>query len=275
MAGVSESYLDWLASIGADDGRPGFAGERRGGQDITVPRRTRGKAQKTLEQIAACIKILASIQPASVRAVCYQLFIQKLISDMSKPNTGRIGRQLVFARENGLIPWSWIVDETREAECVAQWDDPEQFALVVQRSYRRDRWAQQPRRLEVWSEKGTVRGTLAPVLDEFGITFRVMHGYSSATVVNQVAEETRDLENPLLVLYAGDWDCSGLHMSEEDLPKRLAKYGGSVEIQRVALNQGDVANRDLPSFDAVTKRKGVDPPLSLESMSYARVGGCI
>jgi hypothetical protein len=97
-----------------------------------------------------------------------------------------------------------------------------------------------------------VRGTLAPVLDEFGITFRVMHGYSSATVVNQVAEETRDLENPLLVLYAGDWDCSGLHMSEEDLPKRLAKYGGSVEIQRVALNQGDVANRDLPSFDAVT-----------------------
>lgn len=218
-------------------------------------RRTRGKAQKTLEQIASCIKILSEIQPASVRAVCYQLFIQKLISDMSKANTGRVGRQLVYARENGIIPWAWIVDETREAERVAQWDDPEQYARVVQVSYRRDRWAQQPQRIEVWSEKGTVRGTLAPVLDKYGVTFRVMHGYSSATVVNQVAEETRDSENPLLVLYVGDWDCSGLHMSEEDLPKRLSRYGGSVEIQRVALNEDDVASRDLPSFDAITKRK--------------------
>jgi hypothetical protein len=51
-----------------------------------------------------------------------------------------------------------------------------------------------------------------------------------------VADETRDSENPLLVLYVGDWDPSGMHMSEVDLPKRLAEYGGSVEIQRMALN---------------------------------------
>lgn len=222
---------------------------------MTALRRTRGKAAKSLRLIAASIEILAEIQPASVRAVCYQLFIKALLADMGKSCTSGVSKQLVYARENGIIPWSWIVDETREAERVPQWDDPERFALVVQRSYRRDRWAQQPQRIEVWSEKGTVRGTLAPVLDKYGITFRVMHGYSSATVVNQVAEETRDSENPLLVLYAGDWDCSGLHMSEKDLPKRLSRYGGSVEIQRVALNQDDVANRDLPSFDAITKRK--------------------
>jgi hypothetical protein len=173
---------------------------------------------------------------------------------MCNPNTGRIGRQLVFARENGLIPWSWIVDETREAECVAQWDDPEQFALVVQRSYRRDRWAQQPRRLEVWSEKGTVRGTLTPVLDKYGVTFRVMHGFSSATAAHDVAEEAFDTENPLLVLYVGDWDPSALCMSEQDLPKRMRRYGGSVEIQRVALIEVDLGS--LPSFDAIYKGKG-------------------
>ena len=100
-----------------------------------------------------------------------------------------------------------------------------------------------------------MRGTLAPVLDKYGVTFRVMHGYSSATVVNQVADATRDSENPLLVLYVGDWDPSGMHMSEVDLPKRLAEYGGSVEIQRVALNEEDIANRGLPSFDAITKTK--------------------
>jgi hypothetical protein len=61
-------------------------------------------------------------------------------------------------------------------------------------------------------------------------------GMDCRTVLNQVADETRDSENPLLVLYVGDWDPSGMHMSEVDLPKRLAEYGGSVEIQRMALN---------------------------------------
>jgi len=157
----------------------------------------------------------------------------RLIPDMSKASTARVSKQLVYARETGCIPWAWIVDETREPERVPSWDAPEQFARVVQHSYRRDRWAQQPRRVEVWSEKGTVRGTLAPVLDKYGVTFRVMHGFSSATAAHDVAEEAFDTENPLLVLYVGDWDPSGLCMSEQDLPKRMHKYGGSVETECV------------------------------------------
>jgi hypothetical protein len=53
------------------------------------------------------------------------------------------------------------------------------------RSYRREYWNQQPVRVEVWSEKGTVRGVLQPVRDEFGIAFRVVHG-PSATIVHDV-----------------------------------------------------------------------------------------
>jgi hypothetical protein len=128
-----------------------------GAEAMSALRRTRGLAHRTLQQIESSTRILREIQPASVRAVAYQLFIQKLIEDMSTSSTARVSRQLVFARENRIIPWSWIIDETREAERVAQWDDPEQFAGVVQRSYRRDYWTQQPRRVEVWSEKGTVR----------------------------------------------------------------------------------------------------------------------
>jgi hypothetical protein len=40
-----------------------------------------------------------------------------------------------------------------------------------------------PDRVEVWSEKGTVRGVLDPVLKEYGVGFRVMHGFGSATSV--------------------------------------------------------------------------------------------
>jgi hypothetical protein len=71
---------------------------------MTVPRRTRGKAAKSLKLIESSIEILAEIQPAGVRAVCYQLFNKKLILDMGKSCTSRVGKQLVYARETGSIP---------------------------------------------------------------------------------------------------------------------------------------------------------------------------
>ena len=59
----------------------------------------------------------------------------------------------------------------------------------------------------------------APVLDDYGLGFRVMHGFSSATVVHDIADDYDD--RPLTALYVGDWDPSGLYMSERDLPDRL------------------------------------------------------
>jgi hypothetical protein len=215
----------------------------------------RGKAQKSLDLIEASRVILAEIQPATVRAICYRLFVAGLIDSMAKTNTNGVSRQLVYAREWGLIPWEWVVDETREAERQPTWADPDAFAAVVRRSYRRDRWTQQAWRVEVWSEKGTVRGTLAPVLREYGVTFRVMHGYGSATTVYDVARESQSDPRPLLALYAGDWDPSGLDMSERDLPTRLAAYGGVLDLRRVALTRGDVADPRLPSFAVEDKRK--------------------
>ena len=63
------------------------------------------------------------------------------------------------------------------------------YARCVALSYRRDFWNQQPVRVEVWSEKGTVRGVLVPVLDHYAVGFRVMHGFSSGTVVHNIAED--------------------------------------------------------------------------------------
>ena len=74
------------------------------------------------------------------------------------------------------------------------------------RDFRRDRWQYQQARVEVWSEKGTVRGTLAPVLYEYGVTLRVFHGYSSATSVREIAMEHQSVEKPPIAIYVGDYD---------------------------------------------------------------------
>lgn len=215
--------------------------------------RGRGKSSKTLALIDAMHDILREIEPATVRSVCYRLFVDGWIDSMAVKNTGKVSKHLVWARENGIIPWGWVVDEHRRPESIASWDDPATLIAAAARQYRKDYWANQPEWIEIWSEKGTVRGTLEPVLQEFGVTLRVMHGYGSATVLNEVARETQD--RALTVLYIGDWDPSGLNMSEVDIPQRLERYQGLATIRRVALTQNDVDLLGLPSFEAATKAK--------------------
>ena len=114
----------------------------------------------------------------------------------------------------------------------------------------------------MWSEKGTVRGVLAPILDKYGVGFRVMHGFSSATSVYDVAQD--DDGRDLIVLYVGDYDPSGLYMSERDLPDRLAEYGGDhVTLKRIALTREQTDGMAALSFSASDKGpkngKGGDP----------------
>lgn len=217
-------------------------------------RRGRGKSQASLTLIDAAKNILAEIQPATVRAVCYRLFTADLLPGMAKKHTDRVSTQLVWARENGVIPWHWIVDETRHAERAAVWDSIEERIDMATRYYRRDNWQEQPHSLEVWSEKGTVRGTIWPVLSAYGVTFRVMHGFGSATTLNHVAKLSARSVKPVTVLYVGDFDCSGMCMSEVDIPQRIDRYSGKISIQRIALTADDVAlGTHLPSFPADTK----------------------
>src|SRR5258708_15896771 len=80
-----------------------------------------------------------------------------------------------------------------------------------------------------------------------------MHGFASATAAHDAAldYDGRDL----IVLYVGDFDPSGLFMSEEDLPARLAKYDGDhIDLRRIALTSEHLRRR-LPSFSAADKKK--------------------
>jgi hypothetical protein len=145
----------------------------------------------------------------------------------------------------------WIVDEAREEERTLVWDDVEECVEYTQQTYRRDYWLEQPIRVAVWSEKGTVRGTLAPVLNAYQVPFLATHGHNSATLTHDTALRERHDHRKWVVLYVGDYDPSGMDMSERDLPERLARYGADVEIIRLAIVANDL--RTLPTFGSRDK----------------------
>jgi hypothetical protein len=221
-----------------------------------APRRGRGKAQKSLDLVDAAYRILSEIQPASVRAVCYKLFNEKLIASMKKSETNRVGVQLTWARERGLIPWEWIVDGTRSIERQSSWDDPTHLLQSAVSQYRQDFWKQQDTLLILCSEKSTVAGTVKPITDRYGVGFLSLHGYSSATSAHDLARLSQHSAKDVVLLYIGDWDPSGMHMSEEDLPGRIDRYHGFVEVERIALTAEDTIRLGYgPSFSADEKHK--------------------
>ena len=159
----------------------------------------RARHSQTTERMARIRAIVAERHPITVRGIAYQLFTLGLIPSMATKHVARVSRLCVLMREEGLLPWRWIVDETRRVEQAAAWDNPARFMKATLRYYRKDYWQQQPMHVEVWSEKGTVRGVLEPVLDRYAVAFRVQHGWASATSVHRAAEDTRF--SPLGVCY--------------------------------------------------------------------------
>ena len=88
-------------------------------------------AQKSLDIIKAMYDIAEASEPITGRGVGYKLFSLNLIPSMDKMPS--VYRLLKEAREEGTIPWEWIVDETRELEKVSTWNDPADYMRAVLR----------------------------------------------------------------------------------------------------------------------------------------------
>lgn len=233
-----------------------------------VSRRGRGRGKSTLALESVILDIVDERHPITVRGIGYALFTRELIKSMSKNEISRISRITTEMRESGVMDWTHIVDDSRSVDRVSGWSNPVRMLSVMTRGYRRDHWQDQPILIEVWSEKSTIQGVIAPVLEEYGVTFRVMKGFASYTCLRQAAEDSIDIPEGRqgIVLYVGDWDPSGLYMSEMDVPQRLARYGSQWSFERVALIESDT--KSLPSFDVETKKE--DPRMPWFANRYGK-----
>ena len=140
----------------------------------------RGKAEATLVLEQAILDIVKERAPITVRGVCYALFVRKLIPSMEVNQTQRVSRIMTRcgrARRSTGRRSSTAAERSSAARHGATRTRSSRppCAGIVATTGRISRPSSR-----CGARKSTVEGVLAPVLDELGVTFRVMKGFGSS-----------------------------------------------------------------------------------------------
>jgi hypothetical protein len=223
----------------------------------------RGLSKRTIELIVFGRSLLAELHPMTLRQLHYGIFsAAKIEYENTQADWRRLSRVTTMARRtyrwvelqgrqdmdefaNTINP-SWIVDETREAQVVNVWADAQGYVESVKCNYRRDNWQTQPHYCEVWSEKGTVLGSLRPVARELGVTLRVCKGYASTGMESRIGEDFERITKPITVFYVGDHDPSGQDIPRDIHRRAQEASGREITMQRVAIHPEDIKRFNLP-----------------------------
>ena len=211
----------------------------------------KGQAVKYL--LASSIQVLDEYAGLGYAITLRQLYYQ-LVSRGLVPNEQRyykrLGEVITKAREGGYIDWHAIVDRGRNPVMAADWQDAGELLQAAARQFRLDRWADQPKYVEVWCEKDALGSVLEPVCDRYHIRFMANRGYSSASAMWQAAQRLQranERGQQPVVIYLGDHDPSGIDMTR-DVEDRLSlmSYRTPIETIRLALNFNQVEQYSPP-----------------------------
>jgi hypothetical protein len=90
-------------------------------------------------------EIVEPQQPMTVRQVFYQAVVRGYVHKTDKgPGNGYgfVQRDLVDMRRSGMIPYEWIIDESRRMRIPVTWNSVEQYIEDIPDMYRRNLLAQ-------------------------------------------------------------------------------------------------------------------------------------
>lgn len=175
----------------------------------------------------------------------------------AQPNYDWLGETISNARLAGLVDWDAIEDRTRVLRGVSHWSNPEEIIQGAANSYRIDKWANQPNRIEVWVEKDALIGVLEKACRELDVSWFSTRGYGSQTALYDASKRLlghRDGGQEPIIIHLADHDPSGIDMSRDifDRLEMFTKPYGleDLQVHRIALNMTQVEEYDLPPSPA-------------------------
>ena len=203
--------------------------------------------KQSLELLEQVQKIMGSYDFAlTLRQIYYQLVAKQII-----PNEQRYYKKLsricVAGRDEGILPEEGFADRLREVDKLSSWVDLNEFMETVRRSYHKDKWQNQDRYLEIWTEKDALRGVLSQVTYQYDVSLMVARGQLSRTAIYEASKRYKTKsDKECYLFYCGDFDPSGLSIYDS-IKKRLGDFGISINFERIALTEEQIEKYKLPS----------------------------
>jgi hypothetical protein len=204
-----------------------------------------GFQQKTLPLAFVVTQAALDEQPLTVRRILYRVVSDNWLPSTDTKYYNQIKRVTRILREDGVVPFKWIVDHVRSTEKPSSWANLEDFAKTVQNAYRKDFWAQLPHYVHFFIEKDAAAGVVAPVTWEFDVPLSPIRGYVSLSFAHEIAMDWNAIKKPIFAYYLGDWDASGLDL-ERSLKDKLTRYcKRKFHWKRLGVNARDFAAFNL------------------------------
>jgi hypothetical protein len=209
----------------------------------------------------ACLGLLREHEadgalPTSIRFLFYELTDREVIPKVYRnPDGTRMSRRpdqyiseaVNVLREARLIPWSWIVDETRTLQSWLYAATVYEYVEDTLPLARIDLWDGAPPPL-ILCESRSLAGVLRGIAQEYLCPIAATNGQAGGFLHTEVAPLIEGTESRR-VLYLGDLDLSGGHI-EENTRNVLASYA-PLDWTRVAITRAQVEEH---GFEAKTKR---------------------
>lgn len=144
----------------------------------------------------------------------------------TQKNYDKLGDIIADGRMAGLIDWNAIEDRTRELNAISHWDSPADILQSCERSFRLDKWDNQPYRVECWVEKDALEGVVQQAAHALDVAAFSCRGYTSMSSMWEAAQRLKKYvkagQAPI-ILHLGDHDPSGIDMTR-DIQDRLNHF---------------------------------------------------
>lgn len=189
--------------------------------------------------------------PTSGRFIFYELeglgHVRKSRRGESRRGTAEDPREqevtdaLTVLRENGVVPWTWIVDETRT---LYQWrcaDTVSDYLADSVTQARLNPWGTAPPLL--LCESRSLAGVLREMMRDYRCAIAATNGQAGGFLRTEIAPILEGNDRP--VLYLGDLDHQGdqIEANTRDVLEREA--GREIDWRRIAITPAQVEERDL------------------------------
>lgn len=190
----------------------------------------------------------------TLRQIYYQLVAKQIIPNLQK-YYAKLSRLCVIGRDEGYLSEESFADRLREIDKISCWDNLFDFTDTVRNAYRKDKWINQEKYIEIWTEKDALRGVISPITNKWDVGLLVVRGQVSRTAIYEAYQRFRQKESEdkeCYLFYFGDFDPSGLSIFNS-LQSRISNFkDGSLSLifKRIALTQKQIKKYKLPQDPA-------------------------